>query len=334
MRLAAQEIHARIHWPSVLVSLGIPETALRNRHGPCPACGGKDCFRFDHDKRGKGSFICSKATGKGGGALSGDGFALLMHVHGWAFSEARQRVIAAAGLTDATYVPIGAPAQPREAKEIARPTGRVQRIRRGACAVADCEPVVDYLASRGLWPLPAGCMLRAHAGVDYFDDEAKHVGSYPALLADLVDLTGELVSLHVTYVPGGRKLGTHEPRKQLGKTMGHEGCAVRLWPAGEILGVSEGIETAVSAAILDGIPVWPTLNAALLAKFEPPPHVQTLRIYADRDVAGLTAAVRLMERLQGRVHIEPRLPAGTAKDFNDQLAAQSRKASELGEKIQ
>ena len=324
MRLGAQEIHGRIHWPTVLVSLGIPETALRNRHGPCPACGGKDCFRFDHDKRGKGSFICSKASGKGGGALSGDGFALLMHVHGWGFSEARQRVIAAAGLAESTAAPIAAPAQPREVQEIAQPTSRVLRIRRGTCAVADCEPVVDYLTSRVLWPLPAGCALRAHPSVDYFDDEARHIGSFPAIVADLVDIVGELVTVHVTYVPGGRKLKTHDPRKLLSKTVGREGCAVRLWPAAETLGVSEGIETAVSAAIIDEIPVWPTLNAALLAKFEPPPNVTTLRIYMDRDLAGLIAGIRLMERLQGRVRLEPRLPAGAAKDFNNQLTARLR----------
>ena len=219
MRLDAHEIHGRVDWPSVLVSLGIPETALRNKHGPCPACGGKDCFRFDHAKRGKGSFICSKASGKGGGALSGDGFALLMHVHGWVFSQARQRVISAAGLEGSIAAPIAAPTRFPEAVETARPTARVIRLRRGCCAVADCSPVVDYLVSRTLWPLPPGCALRAHPSVDYFD-ESRHIGSFPALVADLVDIAGELVSIHITYVPGGRKLDTHDPRKLLSKLPG------------------------------------------------------------------------------------------------------------------
>ena len=117
---------------------------------------------------------------------------------------------------------------------------------------------------------------------------------------------------------------SHEPRKLLSKTVGREGCAVRLWAAADTLGVSEGLETAVSAAIIDEIPVWPTLNAALLAKFEPPPNVTTLRIYMDRDLAGLIAGIRLMERLQGRVRLEPRLPAGAVKDFNNQLTARLR----------
>src|ERR1700758_1335926 len=55
--MQAAEIHARLgsNWPAVLAQLGIPETALRNKHGPCPACGGKDRYRFDN-KRGRGDY--------------------------------------------------------------------------------------------------------------------------------------------------------------------------------------------------------------------------------------------------------------------------------------
>ena len=35
------------HWPEILVGLGIDPQFLVRRHGPCPACGGKDRFRFD-----------------------------------------------------------------------------------------------------------------------------------------------------------------------------------------------------------------------------------------------------------------------------------------------
>jgi putative DNA primase/helicase len=43
------DIHACVAWPRVLAQLGIPESALRNKHSPCPACGGKDRFRFVSD---------------------------------------------------------------------------------------------------------------------------------------------------------------------------------------------------------------------------------------------------------------------------------------------
>jgi len=315
--IRADEIHARVDWPSILVQLGVPETALRNKHGPCPACGGVDRFRFDHNKRGKGSFFC-------GHYGSGDGFRLLEHMHGWGFREARQRVIEVAHLDNITDKPrrtaaVNPPLADRP-PSLARPTTRVLRLRSGLCAVANCPDAVAYLESRGLWPLPDGCTLRAHPTVEYFE-EGRPVGRHPALVADVVDLAGELVTAHVTYLEGGKKLTTREPRKILSPLTGRTGCAVRLMPAAEVLGIAEGLETALSATVLDGVPVWSALNAGLLAKFEPPLGVTHLRIYADRDDAGRDAALRLMERLQGRVQLEVRIPPAPSKDFNDVLMA-------------
>ncbi len=54
------------HWPALLAKLGI-EIPSRGKHGPCPACGGKDRFRFD-DKDGKGGFICN-SCGAGDGLI-------------------------------------------------------------------------------------------------------------------------------------------------------------------------------------------------------------------------------------------------------------------------
>ena len=67
---------ARHHWVELLIAAGIDAKALRNVHGPCPGCGGKDRFRFD-DHDGNGTFICSQGNGDN---LSGDGFELLQHV--------------------------------------------------------------------------------------------------------------------------------------------------------------------------------------------------------------------------------------------------------------
>lgn len=70
-------------WPQILPALGVPPDYLTNRHGPCPGCGGRDRFRFD-DREGRGGFVC----GGGGDSLTGDGFDLLQHVHGWSRQEA------------------------------------------------------------------------------------------------------------------------------------------------------------------------------------------------------------------------------------------------------
>ena len=54
MRHEPLKDRARGRWPGILTALGVPAKALRNRHGPCPVCGGKDRFRFD-DKGGAGN---------------------------------------------------------------------------------------------------------------------------------------------------------------------------------------------------------------------------------------------------------------------------------------
>jgi putative DNA primase/helicase len=316
--LRAADIHARITgWPALLAQLGVPLNYLCKEHGPCPGCGGRDRYVFDN-KFGRGNFLCRQCLPKGG-----DGFELLRLVFG-----SRSRVIEAAGLNDGkkpaasrlsnATAPIYSTTQPA----IAQPPERVLQLRRGRCAIEDCDEAVDYLAeTRHLWPLPERCSLRAHSTVEYWH-EGKRVGRYPAIVADVVDVVGELVTCHVTYLQRRDKLAQYEPRKILSPLTGRVGCAVRLMLAAETLGIAEGIETALSAAVIDAVPVWAALNTSLLSRFEPPPGVQALRIYADRDEPGLTAALRLFERLQGRIRVEIRIPPAPTKDWNDVLVAQ------------
>jgi putative DNA primase/helicase len=307
--MRAEAIHAQTDWPAVLAQLGVPESALQNRHGPCPICGGTDRFRFDN-REGRGTWICNQCG-------AGDGFQLLERLYRWPFAEARRRVIEATGIDRGPRV-LRVPVPPREPPR-AGPTDRVLRLRRDQCRVADCPDAVAYLQARGLWPLPPRTTLRAHATLEYFD-QGERKGRHPALIAEIRDVAGELVSVHVTYLQGGQKLDAPAPRKILSAlTPGRIGCAVRLMPAGQALGIAEGIETALSAAVLEQVPVWAALNAGMLARFEPPPGVTLLRIYPDRDEAGLTAALRLAEQLQCRVRFEVRLPRGPAKDWNDAL---------------
>ncbi|MGH3429172.1 MAG: DUF7146 domain-containing protein, partial [Mycobacteriales bacterium] len=314
--LRAADIHARLgtSWPMILAELGIDASYLRpKKAGPCPHCGGRDRYTFDN-RNGRGDFICR-------GCGAGDGFALLERVNGWNFAEARRRVLRAAGI-ESKSTPPAAPcvARPASAPESTKavPPLRVRSIARTACPIADCPDAIAYLDSRALWPMPEGCSWRAHPGLDYWH-EGKLVGRYPALVAEVRDVAGELVTVHVTYLEAGCKLAGYEPRKILTPMTGREGCAVRLMPGADTLGIAEGIETALSAATLDRLPVWAALNTSLLAKFEPPASVALLHIYADRDEPGLYAAGQLMERLQERVRFELTVPKAPSKDFNDVL---------------
>lgn len=218
------------------------------------------------------------------------------------------------------------PARPRPAA--ASPTGLPERVRtivRTACAVELVQDAVAYLASRHLWPLPPACGLKAHASAEYWhrdqDGRPRMIGRFPALIAEVRDRDGELVTVHVTYLHDGSKLAPYEPRKILSGTSGHTGCACRLMPAeGPELGIAEGIETALAAHRLHGGPVWAALNAGMLAAFVPPAGVARLVVYADADVPGLKAAWALRDRLHG-VGQELREPPRGCKDWADVLAA-------------
>src|SRR5581483_2993044 len=245
LMLDARAIHSKLGaegWREVLLAHGIAETFLRDKHGPCPACGGKDRFRFDN--KGRGTFICSRCG-------AGDGFKLLMLVADLSFGDARRRVMDLGGLEDSerTAAPnrIIAPEQEKRSE----PTRRVLTLLRESCQIADCEPARLYLDGRGLWPLPPGALLRAHSSVEYWH-ERQRVGRFPSLVTPIRDIDGELVTVHVTYLtPGGRKLDTHEPRKLISALVGHEGCVAPIMElAGNTLGIAEGIETALSAAKL------------------------------------------------------------------------------------
>lgn len=313
--LDAATIHAELgqQWPTVLASLGVGETFLRLRKaGPCPACGGRDRYTFDN-RRGRGDFLCRHCG-------PGDGFVLLMRVYGWSFAEARRRVIEVAKLGVASEpAPRSQPAARQVVEpEVARPTPRVLKVAKTSCALADCADAVTYLNARLLWPLPPGYSLRAHPLIPYWH-EGHELGRFAGLVGIVQDRAGSMVTAHVTYLRGGNKLAEYEPRKLLSPLTGRTGCAVRLAPVGPVLGIAEGLETALSAWVLHDIPTWAALNTSLIAKFDPPDLVNRLVIFADRDAPGLEAAGRLMEALQGRVALELRLPPAPAKDWNDVL---------------
>ena len=145
---------------------------------------------------------------------------------------------------------------------------------------------------------------------------------FPALLAEVRNLSGNLVTLHLTYLQDGKKLEGHTSRKLLSGTRGHDGCAVRLMSfEGPALGVAEGIESAIAAEAIFQLPMWSCLNTALLGNFTPPADVKRLVIAADNDDAGLKAAQKLKGRFPNITEI--RIPK--RKDFADDLAARPRR---------
>lgn len=70
-------------WPFVLENLGIKVPVSPRQHSSCPACGGKDRFRFDD--KGRGDYICNQCG-------AGDGLKLIQKVNGVSTVEAARQV--------------------------------------------------------------------------------------------------------------------------------------------------------------------------------------------------------------------------------------------------
>ncbi len=87
------------------------------------------------------------------------------------------------------------------------------------------------------------------------------------------------------------------------------------------MGIAEGIETALAAMKLFGIPTWSALSTYGVETFEPPSEVQRLIIFADNDVngAGQRAAEALAGRLSSRIAVEIKIPERPGTDWNDIL---------------
>lgn len=324
-RLLAADVHRAIdgRWRETLVDFGIDPSCLSGKHSPCPVCGGTDRFRFD-DKDRRGTWICSQACNDG--RKAGDGMTLVQKFNNWSFVETLNAFAGYLGFEGRAVDRKAPPAPVQRPVEVAVVTQRVKDLLSTMTAPDMVGDVVTYLTGRNVWPLPEPCGLYAHVGLEYRRQSVSKSwvseGVFPCIVAPVKDVHGETVTAHVTYLEAGDKLvridsdGVVQPaRKILSPLTGRVGCAVRLMPHGDVLGVAEGIETALSAHRIHGLPVWSCLNTALLAKFVPPPGVRRVVIFADKDVAGLEAAIELKAQLDGRCNVD--IEVAPKGDWND-----------------
>jgi DNA primase len=148
----------------------------------------------------------------------------------------------------------------------------------------------------------------------------------PALIAAIAGPDCKITAVTRIYLraDGSGKAGVSPPKMTLGPMANG---AVRLAPAGDILGLSEGVEWAASAMQLYGQPVWATLGAGRLANVAVPETVRRLVIFGDRGEAGEAAAERAQQAhvRPGRV-VQVVYPA-TGGDFNDDLQAEIKRGA-------
>lgn len=139
------------------------------------------------------------------------------------------------------------------------------------------------------------------------------------MLAAVTSPTGELITVHRTFItPDGQKAPVPTLKKLCSPAGLMAGATIKIGtpsarPDGRLgVGIAEGIETALAAAILFDVPVWAGVSAHGLASFTSPPSVRNAYAFVDNDVSqtGQKAALQLAERLtrQGftaRIHTPP-----------------------------
>jgi putative DNA primase/helicase len=274
---------ARGRWHGILPQLGISPKLLQNRHCPCPMCGGKDRFRFD-DREGKGTWICNRCG-------SGDGAELVKRIKGVEYKEAAKMVEAVVGKIE----------KRPERLRAERNRPKMNEMWDHSMRVSLADPVGEYLSKR--------CGITS-----LYPKDLRYWGE-STMLAKVRDGEGDPITIHQTLIKGD-KAGV---RMMLAGSL-PPNVAIRLCPqAGPVLGIAEGIETALSASALFTVPVWAAISAPLLKKWRPPESVERVIIFGDNDenYTGQEAAYSLARVLQNDVEVEVKIPSIPGWDWNE-----------------
>jgi hypothetical protein len=214
----------------------------------------------------------------------------------------------------------------RRSPKPSAPTGSPEAARR---LFAMSKPIpgtlaATYLLNRGITLLRgASGSLRFHPRCYYRPDEHSATETWPAMIASVTDLDGQLTGVHRTWLdPEGfsettlGKAPIDTPRRAMGDLLGH---AVRFGAADDVMAGGEGIETILSLrCVLPTMPMIAALSAAHLAAILFPATLRRLYVARDDDPAGSAARDSLIDRARqagiDAVALSPELA-----DFNDDL---------------
>ena len=199
----------------------------------------------------------------------------------------------------------------RRAKTSLAPMGSPEAARR---LFAMAQPInrtlaETYLRRRGITSLHETGSLRFHPRCFFRRDELSTTEIWPAIIAAVTDLNGELTGAHRTWLdPDGfneatlGKAPVETPRRAMGNLLG---SAVRFGLPGSVMAAGEGVETMLSLrCVLPTMPMAAALSAAHLAR--------------DDDPAGDAAVRTLMTRAE-EAGIEAVILSPTRGDFNEDL---------------
>lgn len=309
-----RDIHeeARGRWRGILSHYGMSQKELSGKHGPCPMCGGMDRFRFDN-KGGAGTWICNNCG-------AGNGVDLVMGLKGWDFGKAVQEIRPLVGMSPLQDAP-----KPQD--EGKRREAR-KALWNSSVPLSPGCPADSYFKGRGVDRPNYSPALRYCPSARY--DESK---SFPAIVAAVQEPGGKAVSLHRTFIADGEKAPVDAPKKLMPGTI-DDGSAIRLSQVTSTMGIAEGIETALAAWEIFGVPTWAAISSTIMAKWVPPKGVSEVFIFGDNDpgFAGQVAAYGLAKSLHRQgIKVRVVIPNEAGTDWADHLGKDGREIfSRLG----
>ena len=284
-------------WHNLLPQLGIDVKYLKNKHGPCPICGGVDRFRWDN-KWNMGGFICTQCG-------AGNGFDLVMKATGRTFKEIAIQITNILGPSKVTT---------KDNDSFYKALNMMKSVWAKSTAPTEGGPVSSYLLRR------IGCDWKSNFMRENLDLWCQGQSNI-AMLWKVISHSDQAVNIHKTYLTSdGHKSSLERPKKVMHGTL-PDGCAIRTAPAKPIMGVAEGIETALSASLMYDMPVWACMNANMLSKWIPPEIAEEIHVFADNDsnYTGQAKAYALANRLevQYKRRVIVYTPSEPDTDWND-----------------
>ena len=263
------------HWPDLLAGLGL-DIPRHGKHGPCPACGGKDRFRFD-DKEGRGTFICGQCG-------AGDGLELVCRVTSKGPKEAAELIAPMVGLAAGGLDPVERERihqqQQAKAKEAARKREHgYKRAAKRACRIMNAHSLgcSAYLSRKGF----AEHQSAISGTKETINGEVFPVGS---VIVPLLNGAGTLVNVELIRnedglkhtLGGGRKAGVYHRI---------DGGALVAVVEGYATGLS--VEQATGATVYCAMTANNLMNVAKIARSQHP-DAQII-ICGDHDLDKATA---------------------------------------------
>ena len=309
---------ARRRWDVVISALGPVKRAGREIAARCPFHAEKTPSFFVIPD--KGFFHCF-GCGSHGTAID-----FIMRARGLNFTEAVHELLDLEPQHTATALP-----PPRQVEREDRRQDAIAEILAGCGQVAPGTAAHMYLQMRGLSrPQPA---LLAHHGLDYVEeadgpgDERppwrrwfserlqcwRRSAKLPALIAPSTNSRGEITALMriwlvdkviydgTTPAPKDNRAPVRTRKQSIG-TFGDG--AVQLQPPGVLLGLAEGVETAIAASDAYGYPVWAICGTSRLGF---PEHYRERRPVLGK-APEMWIAPAMPPRDFDAVHVAPRTP--------------------------